>query len=98
LAGELLASGEMRLAVRALYFASIAHLSDAGLLSMDRAKSDRDYERELARRAHSLPSLLAAFSGNVSLFQRVWYGMYPVDRELVETFTANYQRMTPHER
>jgi hypothetical protein len=98
LAGELLASGEMRLAVRALYFASIAHLAEAGLLTMDRAKSDRDYERELARRAHSRPSLLAAFSGNVSLFQRVWYGMHPVDSELVDTFTANYLRMTPHER
>jgi hypothetical protein len=98
LAGELLASGEMRLAIRALYFASIAHLAEAGLLSMDRAKSDRDYERELARRAHSRPSLLSAFSGNVSLFQRVWYGMHPVDSDLVDTFTANYLRMTPHER
>jgi hypothetical protein len=98
LAGELLASGEMRLAIRALYFASIAHLAEAGLLTMDRAKSDRDYERELGRRAHSRPSLQAAFSGNVSLFQRVWYGMHPVDSELVETFTANYLRITPHER
>jgi hypothetical protein len=98
LAKELLATGEARLALRALYFASIAYLAEAGLLTMDRAKSDQDYERELARRAHSRTSLLEAFSGNVSLFQRAWYGMHPVDGEMLDTFTENYRRVTSHER
>ncbi len=98
LAGELLAAGESRLAIRALYFASIAHLAEAGLLSVDKAKSDRDYERELRRRAHSRITLLEAFSANVFLFQRVWYGKHAVDDTLVETFRSNMLRMASHER
>lgn len=98
LAGELLAAGESRLAIRALYFASIAHLAEAGLLSVDKAKSDRDYERELRRRAHSRIPLLEAFSANVSLFQRVWYGRHAVDDALVDTFRNNLLRMASHER
>jgi hypothetical protein len=98
LAGELLVAGEARLAIRALYFASIAHLAEAGLLTMDKAKSDRDYERELRRRAHSRISLLEAFTTNVSLFQRVWYGMHAVDDAVVDTFRANYLRMASHEK
>jgi len=98
LAEELLAQGEARLAIRALYFASIAHLDGTGVLVMDRAKSDRDYERELARRAHSTPLLLEAFSGNVSLFQRVWYGMYSVDGAMLDAFVSNCARISAHAR
>lgn len=98
LAEDLLAAGELRFALRALYFASIAHLAETGLLTMDRAKSDRDYERELVRRAHSHPVLLEAFSGNVSLFQRVWYGMHAVDGAMLDAFVSNCARISAHAR
>jgi len=97
LAGELLAAGEARLAVRALYFASIARLAEAGLVTMDRTKSDRDYERELGRRVHTRPFLREAFSHNVSLFQRSWYGMHPADGEMVDTCLENCRRISSDE-
>jgi len=98
LADELCAAGETRLALRALYFACIVRLAEAGLLIMDRAKSDRDYERELRRRAHAIPSLVEAFSGNVVMFQRSWYGMHGTSREMVEIFRENYRRIEAYER
>lgn len=98
LADELFAAGETRLALRALYFACIVRLAEAGLLIMDRSKSDRDYERELRRRAHAIPSLVEAFSGNVVMFQRSWYGMHGTSREMVEIFQENYRRIEAYER
>ena len=33
------------------------------------------------------------FGDNVSVFERIWYGMYDVNRELVDEFAANVERM-----
>jgi hypothetical protein len=93
LARELLERGEFRLAMRAFYLASLAHLAQRNLLQIARFKSNRDYERELRRRGHSFPSLLTVFGDNVSVFERIWYGMYDVNRELVNEFAANVERM-----
>ena len=93
LARELLAQGELRLAMRAFYLASLARLSERNLISLARFKSNRDYERELRRRGHSFPDLLAVFSDNVSVFERTWYGMHEVSGELVTQFAANVDRM-----
>jgi hypothetical protein len=97
LAGELMERGEARLALRALYFACISHLAGLGLVVMDRCKSDRDYEKELARRARSRTSLIAAFSSNRAVYQSTWYGMHPADNEMVNTFMANYKGMVINE-
>jgi hypothetical protein len=93
LARELLERGEFRLAMRAFYLASLAQLAQRNLLQIARFKSNRDYERELRRRGHSFPTLLTVFGDNVSVFERIWYGMYDVNRELVNEFAANVERM-----
>lgn len=93
LAHELLSRGELRLALRAFYLASLAQLAARHLITIARFKSNRDYERELLRRGHSWPDLLARFSHNVSTFDRIWYGMHPVDPGLVDTFAANVEAM-----
>ena len=59
--------------MRAFYFASLAQLAARGLITVAKFKSNRDYERELQRRGHSLPELLASFGDNVSVFDRTWY-------------------------
>lgn len=97
LADELMKRGETRLALRALYFACIVRLSEAGLLTMDRTKSDRDYQLELLRRAYAIPSLREAFSENVALFQRSWYGSHEARRKDVDRFMENYRRMAADE-
>jgi len=93
LARELLGRGEFRLALRAFYLASLAHLADRNLVRLARFKSNRDYERELQRRAHALPKLQALFGENVSCFDRVWYGRHEATDELVTRFAANVERL-----
>mgnify|MGYP001549225032 CR=1 FL=1 len=93
LARELLERGEFRLAMRAFYLASLAHLAARNLVSLARFKSNYDYERELRRRAHAFPDLLAVFGDNLSVFERIWYGMHEVNDELVRQFAINVERL-----
>ena len=93
LARELLERGELRLALRAFYFASLSHLAARNLISIARFKSNRDYERELRRRGHSFTDLLSVFGDNLESFERIWYGLHEVNRELVDRFAANVERM-----
>lgn len=93
LALELLERGELRLAMRAFYLSSLAHLAGRNLVSIARFKSNRDYERELLRRSHALPELAQFFSDNVRVFDRVWYGRHEIDDELLRHFRSNVERI-----
>ena len=93
LARELLARGEFRLALRAFYLASLAHLAERNLISLARFKSNHDYELELSRRAHSFPNLRQVFGENVGAFDRVWYGTHEASDELVAQFASNVERL-----
>jgi hypothetical protein len=84
LADQLLKDGEYRLAVRALYLALLAHLSAKELIRLAAYKSDREYDRELARRAAS--GVLLAFRGSMTLFQSTWYGRHAASGHTVEEF------------
>ncbi len=93
LARELLERGEFRLAMRAFYLASLAHLAARNLISIARFKSNRDYERELRRRAHAFPNLLATFGDNLFDFERTWYGRHEANRDLVSQFATNVDKI-----
>lgn len=90
---ELLEKGELRLALRAFYLASLSHLAGSGLVSIARFKSNRDYERELRRRGHSIPGLLPAFSENIGIMDSVWYGRHEPSLSTVELFQANAEQI-----
>ncbi|HZV33546.1 MAG TPA: hypothetical protein VFB72_03145, partial [Verrucomicrobiae bacterium] len=90
---ELLGRGEFRLALRAFYFASLSHLASRSLSSIAKFKSNRDYERELRRRGHSLPDLLSLFGENVSVFDRVWYGLHDVNQDIIGNFLVNVEKI-----
>ena len=93
LARELIGRGELRLALRALYLASLAHLAQRDMISVAKFKSNRDYELELRRRARALPDLQAAFAENVGIFDRVWYGLHEVTEERLRRFQLNLERI-----
>lgn len=93
MAKDLFARGEFRLALRAFYLASLAHLAERNLISLARFKSNHDYERELGRRAHALPVVQQLFEQNVSSFDRVWYGTYEATSDLVTQFASNVERI-----
>jgi len=88
-----LEQGDFRVALRAFYLATLAHLAARGLLTITRSKSNRDYERELRRRGHAIANLPALFGENVGIFDRAWYGLYEVDADVVEHFLGNLERM-----
>src|SRR5213075_2221734 len=75
---ELLSRGDLRLALRAFYLATLAHLAERSLIALARFKSNHDYEQELARRGHALQALVRLFSENLGVFERVWYGQHAV--------------------
>ena len=93
LAGEVLRQGDLRLALRAFYLASLAHLAAREIVSLARFKSNHDYENEVNRRARGSPDLRAAFAENVGAFDRAWYGLYDVTADGLAQFQANFQRI-----
>jgi hypothetical protein len=97
LAEELLAKGECRLALRALYLAGLNYLSEKDLVSVRRWKSGRDYRRELERRSHAHAlmdaNLTPAFARNLFLFERGWYGRHAVNRADVEAFAEGWEEI-----
>ena len=88
-ARECIARGDLRLAVRALYLANLAYLGGRSLIAIDCGKSNLDYARELRRRARSKPEILPVFSDTIGVYERSWYGMYDVSRELVARIETN---------
>ena len=93
LAEELMAKGDFRLALRALYLGTLSFLSEEQLIRIAKFKSNRDYRRELSRKAHSLPELCSAFSDNVRLFDLSWYGMREVTEGVMTEFQDNWERI-----
>jgi hypothetical protein len=89
LANDCLNRGEYRLALRALYLANLAHLGARELLTIQKSKTNRDYERELRRRSRS-PELLPPFHENLLSFECSWYGNHPVAENQIQTFERNF--------
>jgi hypothetical protein len=93
LAKELTMKGDLRLAMRALYLATLAHLAQHDMITIETYKSNREYEKELKRRAHERKELLIIFAKNLTIFERVWYGMYRIAQSDFEQYAANQKRI-----
>ncbi len=83
LARDLAGRGDLRLALRAVYLASLAHLARREFIRLASYKTNRDYQRELARRSRDIPAVAPGFDATAADFDRVWYGAHPVSPELV---------------
>ena len=94
LAREQISKGETRLAIRALFLASLAHLGDRGILKIARFKSNSDYRGELELRARHEVELREAFDENTGLFERVWYGLHQLGEDAVAHFMENYEKIS----
>ena len=93
LAADMLNQGDLRLALRAFYLATLAHLAAREIVTIARFKSNHDYENEVNRRARGSPDLRAAFAANVSSFDRAWYGLYEVTADALAQFRSNFDRI-----
>lgn len=91
LAREQMSKGDTRLAVRALFLATLSKLGEDGLLRIARFKTNRDYRVELSRKARKAEELRRAFEENTRLFERAWYGWHPVSGRGVDSFLQNHE-------
>ena len=96
LAKDWIARNDFRMALRALYLASLAYLGERELIRIHRGKSNRDYHRELDRRARATPELAAVFGQNLAVFESSWYGRKEVGPDAIDAFVANLDRMKAH--
>jgi hypothetical protein len=96
LAGELMGKGELRLALRAVYLATLACLARQELITIARYKSDREYELELQRRSHTQPRLARIFAENRAVFERAWYGLHEVTPGTLDRFLRNQENLRGH--
>ena len=96
LAHELLAKGDIRLALRALVFGALAHLATDGYLKLARYKSNRDYLQEIFQRGQALVDVRTALVDNITTMEGVWYGDHTVDPEGLELFLAHHERIMQH--
>ena len=90
---ELIERGDLRLALRAFYLATLAHLGQRELIRLARYKSNYDYDAELQRRARGNASLLEAFDQTLLSFERVWYGDHLVTPEILDGVSQNMERI-----
>ncbi len=93
LADSLIQKGDLRLAMRALFLGVLAELGARRLLGLTTYKSNRDYRRELHRRAHDRPDLLTTFHAMIRTLECAWYGHLPVDQPLLDAFRSQQQQI-----
>jgi len=96
LAQELLEKGETRLALRALYLATLSLLAQRELIRLGAAKSNRDYLQELVRRLRDRTEAISPFRGSIRLFEASWYGTHAVTLSVIESMKANHQTVRSH--
>jgi len=87
-------AGDLRLAVRAVFLATVAAMGERRLIEIGRGKSNRDYVEELRRRAVGRSDVPEVFGRSVAVFERVWYGRHDVAPEWVSEVYENHQQLT----
>lgn len=83
---------DYRLALRAVYLATLAHLGQRNLLALGNAKTNRDYVRELRRRAAN-DQLHSLFRNSVLTFEAAWYGRHETGERGFLEFERNFETL-----
>ncbi len=86
LADSLIAQGNYRAAVRALFLGVLAKLGETGFVTLRAYKSNYDYRRELAIRARDRMEIGASFGWLCQLMECTWYGFVPVTEQMCDDF------------
>jgi hypothetical protein len=93
LARDLAERGDLRLAMRALFLASLSVLAHRELVRIAKYKSNREYGRELDRISHAVPEVPPIFAKSVRALERVWYGNHEIDRVSFSVFNTDQERI-----
>ena len=82
LASFLVAQGNYRAAIRALFLGVLAKLGESGLVTLRAYKSNYDYRRELEIRARNQMEIIDSFKWLCRLMECTWYGFVPVTEQM----------------
>ena len=93
LACKKMATGEFRQAQRALFLAILSYLASHRLITVQRWKSNTDYEMELVRNAKHLSELPRLFAQSRLAFESCWYGAGTVTPEDFAHYHTIYERI-----
>ncbi len=96
LAREKMDAGELRLALRAFFLATLSHLGEHRYLQITKTKSNGDYVRELAWRTRDREALREQFKSQVRIFDEAWYGWHEVTQEHLTQFQRQHEAITSH--
>lgn len=77
--------GQFRKAVRLLYLKALRELQDRSMIQWKREKTNRQYLRELKDR-----QLRPQFQDITFIFEYIWYGEFPVDRDHFNTAYSTF--------
>lgn len=98
LAIQLMNSGDLRLAMRALYMGTLAYLAEKEIIIIARYKSNYEYRQEIRRRAHQNVELIKDFNHIVMAIDRAWYGMQDVNQQEYDNFFIIQKRILDFDR
>ena len=93
MAREMVAKGDLRMALRAFYLATLAHLAALDWIRIEKHKTHRDYLRELTRRRRERTELIADFRHSGLVYERVWFGMRTIAAPELHQFTSLQKRI-----
>lgn len=93
MADEMAARGEYRLATRAVHLAGLRYLGEKGLVTLQPAKTGREYGGELARRLRDVPEAIAGYGQGLRLYERVWYGFGTAGAESYQALRGTWEEM-----
>lgn len=93
LARELMEKGQTRLALRALYLATLAGLADHEIIVIAKHKSNRDYLREFRRRLQGNDDINDEFRRSVRIFDMAWYGRLEPTLNDIKDFAGARERI-----
>ncbi|MCC6153000.1 MAG: hypothetical protein IT367_04545, partial [Candidatus Hydrogenedentes bacterium] len=93
LARDLAERGDLRLAMRALFLASLSVLAHRDMIRIAKYKSNREYGRELERLGHAVPDVPPIFVKSVRALERVWYGNHDIDRVSFGAYSTDQERI-----
>lgn len=87
-AERLARNGELRLAIRKAYIATLCDLGDRNIIGLARHKTNRDYLRDVSSR-RELSEDLGGMTGD---FENYWYGSLETDSSAWERFRERYYK------
>ena len=83
---ELKAKGELTLALRSTFLAILSFFHRKNYLYFERYKTNYNYLSEVRENSRNNTQMVDQFRFCIDIFERSWYGKYPVDMEILERF------------